>query len=214
MGIYDTQFGGAPLINTYQFNKGPGLPDISGFRGLLQSARIPSGAAAQSQRARDTEGDIKGLEGEVRTYRLAEAGLKAEKENTINQLMHSFENEHGGNWDDFWSANGEMLKQSSLKFQMLDAEMEGVKHSMAANRKLMDDLRGNKEMNHNVAIANTADGQFVFGERIDGTGAGWGRMNEIDRPMSTQETLSVIEKTAVAGQPLIFPGQYNKNKLS
>ena len=215
MSIFDAQFGGVHLINTYQFNQGPGLPDISGYRGLLQGAAMPRAAAAQGTRQTTVSQDeLPGLTGERRSYRMAQHALNTAREATVNKYFDLYQNQHRGIWEDFYQAHGEKMQNELLQFSAADMEMEAALHGMESNQSIFEELRKDPDVANNIALRKTPQGIEAFGLKRETGEIGWGHISQIGQFAQGQEAMYLIDRDAVFGTPALFPTKYDANKFT
>ena len=211
MSIFDTQFGGAPLINTYQFNQGPGFPDISGYRGLLQGARMPAQAAAGggARQAAASADDITGLTGQVRSYRSVERALKATRDDLMNKYFSLFENQYAGDWDAFYQEQSGNIRREVLKLQEGDAVMEAELLRMKGDRGRYDKAMDNPKITDNLALISTADGHLAYGRLTGGRGVGWAPAHEVEQVFTGGQALPLIGEASRIGESPMFPSEYD-----
>ena len=214
MSLFEAQFGGAPLINTYQFSGSPGLPDMSGIKSLLM-AGAARGTAAPARAAgtqRNTGGgDVKGLEGETREYIIARQSVDAEKNNYKNVLFDKFQNEYQGSIEDFYMGERDHMNRKMLQFQEADATLDANRQTMEVNNTRLQQVIADKDIAGNLAINFEGGSMVMFGERKDGTGFGWGRIGEIYSPMTGAQAAMLINRDNELGQIALFPVAYDQN---
>lgn len=215
MSIFDAQFGGVPLINTYQFNQGPGLPDISGYRGLLQGSAMQRATTQTAARATTASGDdLEGLPGQVRTYRAAESALEAQRNAAMSGMYDKFMNKYNGIWENFYAAEAENLSRLSLEFQEADAAMEAERVRFKNDLQLMGEVEKNKSIKDNLAIIQGQDGFLGYGRLTEGRGEGWAPIHELEEVYHGNRALGRLGQNIAIGQELILPSEYNVNAFS
>lgn len=206
MSLFQTERGGAPMMNAYQFQTHAALPDISGFMHLAGAAARGRGTGSRGTGSGDGQ---KGMFGAVQKLEWEKAAIAAEEEAIYQEAYDDFER-HGNNDMPGWlSTQGRKYSERFLRLNQRKLNIPAYEANLENDLGTYKELAKDTDYNSLTSLLVGPDGISPYGVRKDGT-VGYGGFNEMSVFYNNAKALAHINANAeMVGN--LFPTKYDAN---